>query len=198
MKIKKILLLCLMPLMAEVLFACCDCDEAPPYRYKFNQMFVYNLDNSGKNAVETSVAETGKASYGIRIRFTTLMAAVPAINNSLFLSSSQANDCCPPPFSPYEHIESLKIIAMYDFNENHKSGSDVTEYFAVFYSNRYYANSSILESELFGNALDEQKNILIDLLLMTKPSTVKHQFRVEIKFAGGRELEKTTPLINLI
>ena len=87
MKINKILLLCLLPLMSEVLIACCKCDEAP-YGYRFNQMFVYNLDNSGKNAMETSATETGKASYGIRIRFTTLMAAVPASNTSLFLSSS--------------------------------------------------------------------------------------------------------------
>ena len=196
MKINKILLLCLLPLMSEVLIACCKCDEAP-YGYRFNQMFVYNLDNSGKNAMETSATETGKASYGIGIRFTTLMAAVPASNTSLFLSSSQASECCRP-FSPHEHIGSFKIISIYDFNENHKSGSDVTEYFAAFYSNRYYANSSILETELFQNDLDEQKNIVIDMLLMIKPSAAKQQFRVEIKLDGGRELKETTPLINLI
>jgi len=83
MKIKKILLLCLLPLMGEMLFACCNCDDTP-YAYRFDQMFVYNLDNSGKNAIETSAAETGKTSYGIRIKFTTLMAAVPADNNSFF------------------------------------------------------------------------------------------------------------------
>ena len=197
MKINKIILLCLLPLMAEVLFACCDCDEASRYRYKFNQMFVYNLDNSGKDAIETSASETGKASYGIRIKFTTLMAAIPASSKSVFLYSSQASECCPP-YSPSEFIGSLKIISIYDFNESHKSGSEVTEYFSSFYSNRYYANSTILESGLLEYNLDEQKNIRIDLLLMTKPSAAKQQFRVEIKFQGGRELKETTPLINLI
>jgi len=195
MKIKKILLLCLLPLMGEMLFACCNCDDTP-YAYRFDQMFVYNLDNSGKNAIETSAAETGKTSYGIRIKFTTLMAAVPADNNSFFLSSAQAG-CCSP-YLPQDGIESLKIISVYDFNESHKSGSDVTEYFAAFYSNRYYSNSSILESELFRNDLDEQKNILIDFLLMTQPSAPKQQFRVEVKFYEGRELKESTSLIDLI
>jgi len=198
MKINKILLLCLLPLMAEVLLACCKCDEAPPYDYKFNQMFVYNLDNSGKDAIETSASETGKGSYGIRIKFTTLMAAVPEANYSSFLSPAQASDCCPPPYWPKERIESLKIISVYDFNESHKSGSEVTEYFSSFYSNRYYANSTILESGLLEYNLDEQKNIRIDLLLMSKPSAAKQQFRVEIKFQGGREFKETTSLINLI
>jgi len=198
MKIKKILLFCLLPLMAEVILACCNCEEPPPYEYKFNEMFVYNLDNSGKNAVETSANETNKASYGIRIKFTTLMAAAPAVNNSFFISSSQANNCCPPPYWAKNRIESLKIISIYDFNESHKSGSDVTEYFAAFYLNQYYANSSILESELFGYNLDEQKNVSVDLLLMTKPGSPKQQFRVEIKFDNGREMKETTSLINLI
>jgi hypothetical protein len=198
MKTKKILLLCLLPLMAEVIAACCNCKEPPPQKYRFNQMSVYNLDNSGKDAIETSAAETSQASYGIRIKFTTLMAAVPAVNNSYFLSSSQASDCCPPPYYPVDRIEGLKVISMYDFDQNHKSGSDVTKYFAAFYLNKYYADSSILESDLFGYNLDEQKNVSLDLMLMARPGASKQQFRVEIKFENGRELKQTTPLINLI
>lgn len=198
MKLKKVVFLLLAPILVEMLIACCECNEPPPYDFVYNDFSIINIDNSGKEPVESVESEIAKNAYGIRLKFTTLLATTTPHFGPLFLSSAMANDCCPPPYESRDRIKSLKIISLYDFDDSHKAGADVSAYFKIYQNSSYAPVTDIVEdNELLYNSFVDKKNIYQDILLMTAPTFPLQQFRVKIAFLNGKEQFQTTTFVNL-
>ncbi len=199
MKLKSILLLLVSPLLMEVLIACCTCNGPDTYYFKYGKFSIFNIDNRGRDPLESSESELAKTAYGIRLKFSTIKTFALLQINPHFLPAALAMGCvCPPPYSSNERIKSLKIISVNDFDESHRAGADVSEYFKIFQYGSYASIATVVIDDLmyFGN-FDADKNISWDLLLMTAPTNTETQFQIEIEFINGRTLKETTSVVKL-
>jgi len=208
MRIKlTITFLLLLPIVS--VFYSCVCDVTIKYEsYSHTTLQLKNLDNSGAQITETESLQINKSAYGIRL-YLTREKSVVACNkqgNSIFIQSAYATSIkCPPEYmySPKDSIVSIKIKTIKDFDNTHSENSDVTGYFRVahFYStikdyvsNMYYTFGDDQEFENSWN-----KEIILDLLLMTAPITNnKQQFEIQVALSDGRLLKQLTTEIEML
>ena len=195
MKMRKIILLLLFPLMADVLVACCNCDESAVYHYTVEKMDMVSLDNSGSQPRTIVSGNVPKKAYGIRIQMPVKFArntkGIPFISNSAYALSCR---CFNDQYLSKDSIVSVKVFSLNAFDNLHPVNTDITDYFKVNHESVYETIPVFLARK------PEISNyeISFDVLLLTPPTTgQEHQFRVEIQLAGNRILTGTTGLINL-
>ena len=200
-----------MPIVNVLFHACCPCNVETQYGYYSHKaIFLKNLDNSGEKAIESESLQLNKNAYGIRLYFEREKVVVACAKqlNSFFIQSAYATSClCPPEFiySPGDSIKSIKIFTSNNFDNQHLANSDITNYFRVAYSYSTVekAVENMRNSYTFPSDIEfEQtweKEVIIDLLLMTAPiATNKQQFKVQVELSDGRILEQLTPEIELL
>ncbi len=200
---KKLALIFLLPLMAELVVACCNCMDSVMKLYTHQEMTIEHLDNSGAEPVLTLGSSIVKEAYGLRlsIRRTEYIACAPQYRG-LFIQSAYAFSCsCPPPlqYDPLETITAISIISLNDFNDEHSAGTEVTGYFKVYNRYTFTPISDFLANHSW-EIFDEDALIdHIDLLLMTAPSvTGQHQFKLVVTLSDNRTLEYTSTPVQLI
>ena len=202
MKIKKLIIIILFPLIAEIVVSCCQCTDSLVLYYTNKTLSISNLDNRGSEPIVSSSPSFIKTAYGIRINLVRENIACIKQTNYFIIQSANATSCrCPPitQFLPRDSITSLKIFALNDFDLNHSANSDISDYFKVY---KQYSFASINDylKNLDSTVYDEQEfDLGIDLLLMTAPTlSSKHKFKVQIILSDGRMLEQETSLTELI
>lgn len=191
-----------LPLL-DVFYACCTCNyETEKKRYINSGFSITNIDNSGETAIESSAENINKKAYGIRLKINreSLTFHKKHTTQYLFTSSAYAMSCdCPPTisYSPYDTIQSIKIITLQNFNNDKPANTEITEYFKT--PRKYLDVSETIDNlnKTFNETLKENEEI--DYLLMEFPSdeNVQHQFRVIITFENKPAVELITT-INLI
>jgi hypothetical protein len=207
--IKKIIIILLLPIVAEVVIACCDCLDPVIRRYSNEFIVVKNIDNAGQRPVITTSNAIGKNAYGIKIEFQKKIVACREKAIPAFFQSAYAFSClCPPEYQihPKDSVISIKIFTLYTFDENHVTNSDISDYFSVYsrFSFRPIDEYLTPEIDYDGNSTNvlyrnDDLTTDIDLLLMKAPSmNTTHQFRVEVTLSDGRVFEKETTEIDLI
>ena len=199
----KIITFLLLPLMLDMLVACCDCDDPEKHIYTIDNLSIRSIDNRGSQPVEIDAGTVPKNAYGIKVRLPLRMVAYnrPAIR-PLFSTAAYATSCgCPPSlvYSPTDSIVSFKVVTLNNFDNQHPAGADVTSLFQVFKaSNRSYqsiANYLASDAPVYNHKLDE--NVELTLLLMQAPAEGQHQFHIEIKLSDNRLLSGSTSIITL-
>ena len=200
MKIKVLFFVLVMLPLSEIFYSCCNCTDETVYcTYLYESLYLKNLDNSGRVAIESESVEINKNAYGIRVYLTMiepLYTKASAGKNSLFISSASAFSCeCPSPFiyEPRDRVVSFKIYTLNDFDDNNPMNSDISSYFRDAYS---YLDIGLLIDNLNETIeyINPRRETQIDLLLMTPPAIldVKHKFKVQLSFSSGRVLEQET------
>jgi len=202
MRIDKIILILMLPLMVELMVACCNCLEPTYFDYTNCSLTINNLDNSGAEPIVSQSNIISKDAFGIRvgIKRNENICKVKT-NKSLFFQSAYARYCdCPPEFQyfPLDSITSVKVITNNDFNSGHLENADVSEYFYVFRGNEFSTIEEYVENIEttlydFGNPTLE-----FDLLLMTPPTiNTEHQFEIIVELSDGRIFNAQTELLEL-
>lgn len=204
MIVKKALLLLFLPVMVNMIVACCNCLDSVVLLYTYKEFSVSNLDNSGAQPREITTGAVPKAAYGLRMQIAA--EEVVRLDNpvSLFGQAAYARytKCrCGGDtyYHPRDTITSINVITLNNFNSSHPAGADVSAYFKILES---YSLSTISEylkkaqDNLFNDGLYDKK--LLDLLLMTAPDAAgAYKFRVQVVVSDGRILEQDTPTIDL-
>lgn len=192
----------MLPLLIELLVACCDCYEPVYFNYTNCSMTISNLDNSGVKPVVTESNTIAKDAFGIRVeiyRNEDICKVKP--NHSLIFQSAYAMSCdCPPEFQylPLDSITDVKITSLNDFDSEHLANADVSEYFYVKSGNGFTEISKFVEnmhSTLYGLS---DSGFEFDLLLMFPPTLgPEHQFAVEVELSDGRIFNVQTDVLEL-
>jgi hypothetical protein len=207
--IKKVIIILLLPIVAEVVIACCDCLDPVKKTYS-NEAFIINyLDNSGASPVATTAGSVPKDAFGIRLQFQREIVACHYRMIPTFFQSAYAFSCdCPPDYQifPKDSVLSIKIFTQYDFDAGHAADSDISDYFSIYHPHSFTSIDKYLKPEIDydGNSTlvlyrNEDLTTDLDLLLMTAPSTnTTHQFKVQITLSDGRVFEDETTEIDLI
>jgi len=209
--IKKVAFLIFLPMIAEVVIACCDCGVPLLKNYSNQFLAVDNLDNSGEEPVVTTLPTVPKLAYGVRIY---IKREIVACNHPVtpgFIQSAYAFSCdCPPALqiAAKDSIVAINLLSAYDFDADHVAGSDVTEYFRVFEYRSFRTVNEYLEDQ---NGFDDhtisrwtledesQLDFKLTMLLMKAPAIqVSNKFRIRVAFSDGRVLEQETTAIDLI
>ncbi len=204
MKRKYIVLLIILGLpLLDVFYACCNCNDNVEEKFYINSGFsLTNIDNSGKEPLESASENINKKAYGMRLQVNRATVAFlkKHTNQPLFSSSAYAFSCDCPPEVTYNHkynVETVKIITLNNFNADKPANSDITEYFKI--HKKYSDINDIVEylNYDFGYQLKETE--YFDLLLMVPPSetNIQHQFKVVITFENKPPIELVTS-VNLI
>ena len=193
--------------IASLLYSCWECDPPAPASYSHKALYLKNLDNSGERAIETDSLQINKKAYGIRLYLTREKNVVATVRqtSSFFIQSAYATsvpDCYKYLYSAIDHIVSIKIITLKDFDNQHSINSDITDYFKV--AQTYSSVEEYVKNINYSYEWDEfntfpWKEMETDLMLMIAPtSTNSQQFKVQVILSDGRMLEQQTPKLELL
>lgn len=210
MKLKKVLIVLLMPAVAQIIIACCECGDSVSKNYSHLSMTIAHVDNAGEKPVVTTSPTVPKNAYGIKVQ---LQREIVACNKSAlptFFQSAYACSC-PPPLTilAKDTITDFRIFSVYDFDTNHSSNSDVSEFFKVYNYGSYtsitgYLGSGNSMGSYYGDSFwtlhnESELELEITLLLMTAPKiNSTNKFRVQITLSDGRIIEHETTEIDFI
>ena len=217
MKKRLIVLFFLLVPIASALFYSCRCPNIErQYRvFSHKTLSLRNLDNSGREAVESDALQLNKNAFGIRLvleREVISTSTTPPSRgkqaNSVFIQSAYAFswNCLPPfTYSANDKIESMKIFSINDFDNQRPANSDITDLFRVtrsfFTIENFVANHIRYEYPADSESDFDRwiRELRIDLLLMTPPTANnKHQFEIQVALSDGRVLKQQTTEIELI
>lgn len=188
-----------LPLL-DVFYSCCSCDDSVNYYYSYSDFSVKNIDNSGKNPLESNEPQINKNAYGIRLNISKELLAhtEKKTNKNRYMFSSSAYafscDCDYSTYSAFHKIQSIKIFTLQNFNDEKPANSDISEYFNVIHSYKTIDESIDNINSSFSRVYP---NSNVDYLLMNAPSYEKtnHQFRIEITLSNGEVFNLETTVI---
>jgi len=202
MKINKILVVLLLPLIADTIISCCNCEETVVKYYSNKSIEVLNLDNSGNKAVVATNDTARKEAFGIRVMLKKEKTSFLNPPKTLFLQAAYAYDCfCPASYEllPRDSITAIQIFTLNDFDTNHPANSEVSVYFKVFEYNNFTPISEYVKNYKTLLFDDAELGQSIDLLLMTPPQIPgSYKFKVRFNLSDGRIFEQESTAIELI
>ncbi|MFK7758087.1 MAG: DUF5034 domain-containing protein [Flavobacteriales bacterium] len=199
----KILLVLLLPFIAEVFISCCDCEEPLEIKYSHCSIGTRLLDLAGVDPVVVTEPEFIVASsFGIELtleRSESTCFYAPS-EFSLF-SEAHATSCDCQDFDskPRETVSDIRVYTLVDFNEEFIMGDDISSLFIE----RKFNGSTLglitaIDEIIYDYSFTNYENYVMDLVLTTSPDTqADFQFRVEVELSDGRVLEMFTPVVFL-
>lgn len=202
MRINKVLIILLFPLIAELVVSCCNhCIDPLIGHYTNKTILVKNIDNSGSVPMITTANSVLKEAFGIRAQLGREMTACLNLSKYLFIRTASAMKCeCPPPNQIFarDSVTAIQIFTINDFDTNHSSNSDVSEYFKVFKNSSFSTITDFLKDYNAVLYSESELDLTIDLLLMTPPGlNISHSFKIKITLSDGRNLEGVSNAIEL-
>jgi len=216
MKIKKITIVLMVPVIIELMIACCNCDDYPFNNYyehhaffSHSEMLAYSIDNSGPFSQLPLNDSVNANTYGIRI-ILDRQEVIPEENQQLALlrsvslmQSAYAFSCyCPNEvfFEPADWIDSIHITTINEFDAFHPAGSEVSDYFLVLRWGDMVPLDQLPDYVINTPFDPEDKTLEINALLMNAPDPdlpENHAFNLEIYLSDGRILQTETEEITL-
>jgi hypothetical protein len=200
MKIGKIGVLLLIAFLVRLSISCCDCPPTTSYKYSFDSVDIFNIDNSGQTPVLVTSGTIPKEAYGMQIECSLKQIAFNKFRVFETFNSVYAYDCFCPPEIEYiaqDTITDLRIMSLNDFDETHPANSNISEYFKVLTHKTYITIQNYIDSpEIIYYEVPDKE--IITLYLMQPPTiTGEHRFLVEIELSGTVTLISSTTVISL-
>lgn len=200
MRIKKIALVLFAGFTLRLIVSCCDCQLPVEYKYTFDCIETFHLDNAGK---VPSIVEKGvirKEAYGLQIEFSLLQLACNKPFRFSAFNAAYATSCACPPEIQYlaqDTISAIRVKNLNDFDQSHPANSDISDYFKVLDYDKYITFQELIAAP---ETLYVEKPVKdsIQLFLMQPPTqTGEHRFQVEFLLSNGMILTTVTSPINL-
>ncbi len=197
---RKIGLIIIIGFILRLIVSCCDCPDTKEYRYTFNSIEVFHVNNSGQTPVIVDNGIIPKEAYGLRLE---CLVAKLAFNESIKffeISSAYAFDCdCPPEIAYFakDTISNIRITTLNNFDDSHPAGSDISDFFKVFKNDSFITIQEFIgfpERAYYENPDNE----IINFYLLKSPSIIgEFRFKIEILLSDGTNLTSVTSAITL-
>lgn len=166
--------------------SCCECTEdpdQPPFvRRNFSLM---PIDNYGVQPVLSESDSLYAEAFGLALVLEGSKGPVVSLRDNYPLVPYHFN-CCREGKRAEWGLENIRITTVHDFDETHKAGADITDYFRIVgYSggNIAYLEMDRLWPGIFHNSFDANGNYILPVVLMYPPSSTKVvQFKVVMEF----------------
>lgn len=198
---KATLLICLVTGLPGLFIACKkDADKGEliggSTTYQYYKLKSFTAKNGDKsNPTEEVKTSVKKEDYNIRITNEVEMTTKPSTTAavaSLFISAAHAENLV---LVNIDTIKAVKIVTLKDFDQNHLAGSEVTSKFGI-------GGKTLQDWEVLRVLSVKPHSFLsvIPISLIGFPETeIKgSQFKVIYTLASGRQLEATTPEVDLL
>ncbi|MFK7758267.1 MAG: DUF5034 domain-containing protein [Flavobacteriales bacterium] len=199
----RIILLLLLPFLAEVFISCCDCEDPVEITYSHCALATRLLDlSSGEPVVEEAPEFIVANSFGIEVTLERSEEVCLWNSNkfSLFTEASALTcDCQDFDTTPRETVTDLRVITLTDFNEDFTFGDDVSP---LFLERKFNGTTlgliTATDEIIYDYSFTQYEDYVMDLVLTQAPELQgDYQFRVEVELSDGRVLEVITPIVFL-
>jgi len=200
MRIKKIVIVLAIGFLLRLVVSCCDCNEGAEFKYTFDCMEAFHIDNAGQTSIVVEGGTILKEAYGIQIEFALLQLACNKPFSFSAFNSAYAFKCeCPPEiqYLAQDTISSIQIKAINDFDQTHPANSDISDYFKVLDYDNYITLQEFIDAP---ETMYETKPVKdsVRIFLMQPPVHIgEHRFQVEVLLSNGTILTAETTPINL-
>jgi hypothetical protein len=197
------LFILLVPVVVEVVIACCDCPDPVYAAYSNKSVSVDHLDNGGDFPVSANSGPVSRRAYGVRVRIQRETVAYGGKELSSFFQSAIAFDCyCDEgdELVAKDSLTGFRITTLGDIDAEHPANSDVSDYFKVYTSDSHFFQTIDSYFDFKNTRLYERGDLVwtVDLLLMTFPEHGgMYQFKIQLPLSDGRVLEGETTSIEL-
>jgi hypothetical protein len=153
---------------------------------------VYSIKQDTLTVKETDTTVLKYSQFGIRIKFHDL---IYSYLNCGLTNTAMAIECFPA-YILQHNIESISVITLGNFDQNHIANTDISEYFkASYFPNQYHSIDSTLD---FKNGIKYYLFDEFDMLLNKAPQLDSvFRFVIKVKF-DNNELTDTTELIKVL
>lgn len=187
-----------LPLLVDILVACCACEEPIHYNYSHCEFDYQHLNNAGAQAVVADGVVL-KEAYGIRLLVNrSQMNCQIQSPISIFSTAAMASQCSCRDFkySYNDNLQRIRITSVNEFDENHPAGSEVTDLFGIFLNNDYYGLYET--NELVSRYGGSEDQFSLDMMLMLAPEIAgEHAFEIKVELTDGRVFQLKTASIIL-
>jgi hypothetical protein len=182
-------------LLIEIVYSCCG----GSFRFRWTDLNLKSLDNSGQNPIETTSKHINKNAYGIRIEFQEEQIANhfrPEIISSAMATS------CDDDYIYIDTIKYLRILSNADFDENHLRNTDLSSLFKgiiPFHKNYYDDLPKDVEQVIKDlNQNNDEHISSFDLFLLHEPKLDSiYCFTIEIGLNNNSVLTGVTDTLVL-
>jgi hypothetical protein len=201
MRILKKAFLLLLTLNFIRIFVSCGCPDDYDY-FRFNQISVSNLDNSGLYAINSTSDSMLYKAVAFQVTVSDsggyLYTNLPKISDFGF-TSAMAMRKCDYPFKPMNPVASLKIKTIYPINGETPENSDVTDQFVISTTsggNLYISVTDYiagLANKVYGNPGET-----FNIILKTEVEHPLARFAIEVTLDNGTLFNTTTRTITIL
>jgi hypothetical protein len=200
MRIRKIGVILLIAFTIRLSFSCCDCPPTISYKYTFDAIELFHIDNSGQTPVITDSGIIPKEAYGLQIECSLGQLAFHQSSGFASFNSLYAVDCfCPPDFQyvAQDTISAIKILCLNDFDSTHPANSEICDYFKVLTYITYHTLQQFIDYPENIYYERPEKEVIAIYLMQAPTITGEHRFQVEIELSNGTTLNSTSTPISL-
>jgi len=200
MRIKKIALVLSIGFALRLIVSCCECQPPVEFKYTFDCIETFHLDNSGQAPAIVDKGVIHKEAYGIQIEYSLLPLACNKPFSFSAFNAAYAYSCrCPPDiqYLAQDTISAIRIKNLNDFDQTHPADSDISDYFKVLDYDKYITFQELIDA--YETMYEEKpEKDLIKIFLMQPPTqTGEHRFQVEFLLSNGTILTSVTTPIKL-
>jgi len=217
MRFRRVAVILMIPLVIELVIACCNCDEYPftnyydfTSYYSHTEILAYNIDNSGPFSHLPLNDSVNAEAFGIRV-IIDRQEVIPeeasptaVLKFRGLMQNTYAFDCfCfnEVYYEAKDEVDSVKITSLHEFDAYHPAGSDVSDYFLVLWNNDMLTLDRFPQYISWTPFDPEDKAIEFNVLLMNIPDPDMppvHAFNLDIYVSDGRILHAETDELTLI
>lgn len=199
----RIVLLLLLPFIAEFFISCCDCGDPVQLNYSHCSVTTRLLDlQGGEPVVVTEPDFIVATNFGIELtleRSEDVCQFKPSQFSLFSEASALSCDCLDFDASPRETVSDIRVFTLSDFNEEVTAGDEVSN---LFLERKFNGVTEGLitaaDQIIYDYGYAEYDTYVMDLVLTQAPNEQgDFQFRVEIELTDGRVLEVLTPIVFL-
>lgn len=180
LKILKVLTTIFLLRLCFALTSCCE----NIYKYYYKEIELICLNNSGKEPVETSEKVIPVKAFGFRVKLEKVLEDYTYHSNFGFHKAVAMS--CDYKFELKSKLNAIKIFTLTNFDQNHLSGSEITDYFLARKSsetNINYSEVGTLLNRINADYIRENYESNFDFFITQYPILDSvYQFKIEFNF----------------
>jgi len=190
--LKRVIFITLLLAIAELVVSCCDCQEVKDVDFKRCEITVANQEYREFRWRPLINDSAAAGNYGLDVVFDRRQNTCQNNLNNLFIGSARACSCDDPRSFALDSYESIEIVTVNDFDDNHPAGSVVSSQFTVLEHSG--EEISLADYVIKNNETEEyylfHTSEFITLKLNNAPdTTLDSRFKVVATMVDGRVLE---------
>lgn len=191
---RKVLFVVLICFCVRLMFSCIPGSGCGTIEFSFNTIHLDGIDNSGMclgDEIDTMSANAVCIKLTLSDSLDYYYACSKNQNSARFFPFSSAYADCSNSYQPSTEVDSIKIITLFDIDDELKSGENIDD--VILFSNSssgLYEGQEWAISEL--NRIKSDPEAFVYAVLTTSVQNTEAKFCVEVSLGNGTVLSDTT------